>query len=419
MNCELGCCNFGSTLHYVSPAHGGWGVIRIAALIPESYQLFVSPFACGRHGALGGALNGIKDRISYVYIDESDIVSGGYEELIPKAVDELFEYLEEKPKVFLVFVSCLDDLLGTDHEQLNRVLTEKHPEVKFVSCHMNPIKMDTKYPPGVTLQNNIYGLLEKSEEHINAINLIGNNSPIDRNCELYTVMFRNGYTVKHISDCEDFEDFLDMSKSKINLLLSPVARYAAEEMVKKIGLDFLTAYNTYDIDEIKSFYHVLEMNLGINADVKQYELSAWNKIREARELIGDFPIGIDYQAVKKPFTLAVALLKYGFNVEIIMVDGFYEFEKEACEFIRNNKKEIRIVNALHPDLVKYENKDKEYLCIGFDCGYATGADKVVNIMDDEFLFGFYGVEKLMGNLIEAFEASSGIEEMIKEAKLII
>ena len=77
-------------------------------------------FACGRHGALGGALNGIKDKVSYVYIDESDIVSGGYEELIPNAVDELFEFLEKRPRVLLLFVSCLDDLLGTDHAELNR-----------------------------------------------------------------------------------------------------------------------------------------------------------------------------------------------------------------------------------------------------------------------------------------------------------
>ena len=89
----MNCCDFKNTLHYVSPAHGGWGVIRIAALVPESHQLFVSPFACGRHGALGGALNGIKDEVSYVYIDESDIVSGGYEELIPNAVDEMFEFI--------------------------------------------------------------------------------------------------------------------------------------------------------------------------------------------------------------------------------------------------------------------------------------------------------------------------------------
>lgn len=46
------------TLHYSSPAHGGWGVVRTVMLVPESYRLFVCPFACGRHGAIGVAYQG-------------------------------------------------------------------------------------------------------------------------------------------------------------------------------------------------------------------------------------------------------------------------------------------------------------------------------------------------------------------------
>ncbi|UKI16282.1 MAG: hypothetical protein L6V87_11680 [Ruminococcus sp.] len=62
---QCGC--FEQTLHYVSPSHGGWGVVRIAALVPESHHLFVCPFACGRHTALGGEMNGIKEQVSYLF----------------------------------------------------------------------------------------------------------------------------------------------------------------------------------------------------------------------------------------------------------------------------------------------------------------------------------------------------------------
>ena len=40
-------------------------------------------------------------------------------------------------------------------------------------------------------------------------------------------------------------------------------------------------------------------------------------------------------------------------------------------------------------------------------------------MDDEFLFGFYGVEMLMEKMIDAYHSSGNIKEMIKEAGLII
>ena len=413
------CCDFTSTLHYVSPAHGGWGVIRIAALVPESHQLFVSPFACGRHGALGGAINGIKDRVSYVYIDEGDIVSGGYEELIPKVVDELFEFLGKRPKVLLLFVSCLDDLLGTDHEALNRVLSEKYPDVKFRSCHMNPIKMDTKFPPGVTLQNNMYSLLERSETKDRAVNLIGNNMPLDKGCELFEIMADNGFGIRHITDFDKFDDFKSMSKSVLNLLLSPVAKYASTEMEKNLGIPFMEAYNTYDIDEIRRFYKDLGDILGIKIDTAEYEKRAVKKIGETLDIIGGFPIAIDYQAVKKPFTLAAALIKYGFNVGFIMTDEPKSIEKEAYEYIRNSQKQIRIVNAVHPDLVKFENRDRQYLCVGFDCGYATGSKNVLDILEDESFFGFYGIERMMDGMINAFRNSGDLKEMIKEAGLVI
>lgn len=415
----MSCCDFINTLHYVSPAHGGWGVIRIAALVPESHQLFVSPFACGRHGALGGAVNGIKDKISYLYIDESDIVSGGYEQLIPEAVDELFDFLEKRPKVLLLFVSCLDDLLGTDHVQLNRILSEKYPDVRFRSCHMNPISMDTKFPPGVTLQNNIYSLLEKRDIHTDSINLIGNNSPISRDCELYEIMEKNGYAVKHITDFDKFDDYLSMGESRLNVLLSPVARYACTQMEKNLGIGYIDAFNSYDMDEIKDFYGRLENTLGIKADISKYETSARAKIKDALDIIGSYPVVVDYQAVKKPFTLAKALLEYGFNVRLIMSDNLGAIEKWAYEYISQRHPEIKIINAVHPDLVKFENRVEKCLCIGFDCGYATGSDKVVDLMDDEFIFGFYGVERLMESMVNAFEKGSDIKEMIEEAGLII
>lgn len=106
---QCGC--FEQTLHYVSPSHGGWGVVRIAALVPESHHLFVCPFACGRHTALGGEMNGIKEQVSYLFIDEADIISGDYEQMIINGVDDLLRALTRYPRCFsssqLVWTICL------------------------------------------------------------------------------------------------------------------------------------------------------------------------------------------------------------------------------------------------------------------------------------------------------------------------
>lgn len=417
----MSCCcnNFSKTLQYVSPAHGGWGMVRIGALVPESHQLFVAPFACGRHGALGGEVNGIKDKISYLYIDESDIVSGHYEHLIPDAVEELFETLEKRPKVLLIFVTCLDDLLGTDHEQLNRRLSEQFPDVEFRSCHMNPISHDTKFPPGITLQNTLYSLLPKEEEKVDAINFIGNNVAVDKECELFKMIKNHGYKVNHISDFDTFAGFQTMSKSKVNLVLSPVAKYASSTMKKNLEIEPLLAYHTYDMAEIEEFYHELSSKLHLRFDYAPYKEEAETMIKEALKVIGQHPIAIDYQAVRKPFTLAKALLEYGFSVKFVMTDEVKSIEKEAYEYITENHKEIEVINAIHHDMVKHEHENKDYLCIGFDCSYATNAKRVVDLNQDETLFGFYGIKELMRMMITAYKNQVNLHEIIEEAGLIV
>ena len=95
-------------------------------------------------------------------------------------------------------------------------------------------------------------------------------------------------------------------------------------------------------------------------------------------------------------------------------------EKEAYEDIVTNHPEVKIVNATHPTMVKHGHRNQEnYLCIGFDCGYAVGSGKVYSLLLDEYLFGYYGVEKLMEGMIKAFTSGSDVKEMIEEAHLIV
>ncbi len=414
------CPTFKKTLQYVSPAHGGWGVIRVAALVPESQMLFVIPFACGRHGALGGVINNIKNRVHYLYIDENDIVSGNYENLIPDAVDELFEFLEKRPKVLYIFVSCLDDLLGTDHVSLNQELSEKYPDVNFVTAHMNPFKMDTKVPPGVGLQNSIFSLFNQNLPKINQINTVGNNAYVSPDCELYALMEKAGYKVKHIGLCSDFTDFMTMQQSKLNLILHPTALMACKKMEKNINIPYQVAFNTYDPNEIEEYYHNIEKKLGIVLpDFSENKKKACLSIKNAQRVIGDYPVVVDYQAVLRPFTLAKVLFDYGFNIKMIFADGVSDFEKSSCQYLMEKIPDLKIINVLHPDSVKFENMMTECICIGFSGGYLTKSLHVVDLMEDEYLYGFWGIEKLMKKMIKAFETKTDVNKIIEGAKLIV
>ena len=252
------------SLHYVSASHGGWGIVRMAALVPEAHLLFVCPSACGRHNAVGASVAGIKHRVSYLFLTEADIVSGDFEQMIVDNVDILFEALPKKPRALLIFTSCLDDLLGTDHEPILAELMRRNPDVKFRHCTMNPISLDSKLPPGVTTYRNMFSVLEKREETKNLVNVLGSNVTYDKTSELKRLLKTKGYRVANIADYTDFDSFMEMASARLNLVVSPIALKTAEMMEKEFGIPYLTAYITYDPEEITEVYRKLEKALDLD-----------------------------------------------------------------------------------------------------------------------------------------------------------
>ena len=121
-------------------------------LAPQSIQLFVCPSACGRHGAIGAMMHGLKERLHYLYLSQSDIIDG-YDDLIPDAVKQVLDESNPYPAVIFIFVSCLDDLIGTDHGALLEKLHVRWPDIEFRACHMNPISLGSKTPPPVSIQS--------------------------------------------------------------------------------------------------------------------------------------------------------------------------------------------------------------------------------------------------------------------------
>lgn len=125
----MNCCDavFETSLHYASPAHGGWGVLKTGQLIPESYHLFVSPAACGRHGALAARLEGRNRTVSYYHLTEQSIVSGDYEKEIPAAVELLLGRLTNNSRAnFSVSSQHLPFAMRAYQELLNAYMPEEY-----------------------------------------------------------------------------------------------------------------------------------------------------------------------------------------------------------------------------------------------------------------------------------------------------
>ena len=89
------------------------------------------------------------------------------------------------------------------------------------------------------------------------------------------------------------------------------------------------------------------------------------------------------------------------------------------EALKKEDPEVLIENPMSHNAVKFPHEGEKYICIGFDCGYMTGSDRVADLMEDEGMFGFYGTRRLMEMLREAYRSKADVREMIVKAGLII
>lgn len=424
MSCCLHNDLFETSLHYSSPAHGGWGVLKMGQLVPESYQLFVSPAACGRHGALAARMEERKNRVSYLFLSEEDIVSGGYEDSIIEAAAKLLKHLERRkqmPKVLMIFVSCIDDLLGTDHDALIARLSEEYQEVRFTFAHMNPTSTDTGVPPAVNIQNKDYALLDRREDRDKGINLIGNLAPLRANSELFRVLQDMQVSVvRHISDYTTFADYQEMAKSQYNLVTAPTGKYASEQMEKKLGIPFQMALTSFQMDEVKEVYESIAKNLGVACpDLSAYEEQCRRALEDTAKAIGDMPIIIDGETITRPFDLAKTLLEAGMKVKCVYEQKLLPSDRKNFDWVIENHPEVMIRQPQHPKATISEKFGTDCLSIGFSAAYISGAKHVVDIAGQHGLYGYQGIIDLMEMIREASVKEVDLKELLEETVLVV
>ena len=408
------------TLHYTSPAHGGWGVVRTGMLVPESYQLFVCPFACGRHGAIGAAVEGLKDRISYLFVDQSDIIDG-YDDLIISKVPEYLSLIAPKrPKVLFIFGSCLDDLIGTDRDSIIEDLSRKYEDIIFRFCTMNPISLDSKSPPPVTMQRNMYSLLEADGPKRKAVNIIGNLDDVHMDSDLRSFLAYGGYEVNHISEKKTFADFRAMGRSSFNLVIAPQGLFAAREMEERLGIPFAFLPVSYEPEAISASYEKLASLLGIEGyDHSQEKAVAETETERTLNAVKDYPIAIDQAGVMRPYATAKALVGFGFNVRMILSHKELPSEAEEARWIRDNHPEIDEIDPLEHKRAKIRDILPECISIGAEGAYITGSVHPVDITWDAGLYGWHGLSLLMGRIRQAYEGCASLEKLIRSYNLVV
>jgi len=405
-------------LHHCTPLVGGYGIVKVAALVPQSKVLFVTPMGCARHGALAAHASGVRHKVVYLFLNHSHIVMGDITAMLEKAIVALLQ--KEPLKAVTICSTCIDDLLGTDYEAMTAQLEEQYP-LKVRIGKMNPIMIAGKKPPHPMIQDTIYSYLEKSKERNSSMNVIGSFSNMDPRSEIHHIVKSLGCeSLKHIADFNEFDQFMKMSSSSLNIVIREQGLQAARNMEKKLGIPFLYLPAYFRPEGIAQNYETLWRTAGKKGTIGQYQTEANNYLEENKKYIEDVQIAVGSSNNAFPFELARFLIELGARVDYIFADNLLKADHEHVDWLAENAPHIKVVPTLDPSVQHIREASwRADVGIGLDSAYFTHAGKHVSLDLGEQLYGFQGSVELIRRIINAGHVSEDWMDMLIKSSVVI
>jgi nitrogenase molybdenum-cofactor synthesis protein NifE len=392
-----------ATLAFNSPGAQGFGVKRAGLAIPGSVMLLVSPGCCGRNTTTLSERGGYSERFFYLLMDDTDIVTGKHLTKIPAAVKEVCEACGTPPSVVAICITCVDALLGTDIKRVCAKASEL-ADVPVIPCYMYALTREGRLPPMVAVRRSVYSLLKPAAREPDAVNILGYFAPLHDDCELYPLLERAGVRrTREISRCGDFDEYLKMARANFNLVLNPEARYAAQDMQKKLNIPSIELTRMYQLDKIKNQYRLFGQAVGAAFDDQKYYDEALSAVEKFRKKHGGVTFTVGEMLNADPFELSLALIRYGFAVSEIYgtVGGAnFAYIKKIAELSPQTK----IYSNLSPTMLYYETSHSDAdAVIGADAVYYHPDYAGVGWNGERQPFGYAGVKALFEALDAALD----------------
>lgn len=405
---------FASQLEYNSPAHGPWNIVHIGMLIPGSHEIYCCTSNCNRGVILTAAEMGQGHRYSNIVIKEDNILAGNMEDLLIDGVCDILEHLPKLPTSVLLFPSCIHQFMGTDIPMVYDVLREKYPEILFIEGFMDCILQKGGITPDQRLRRELYTGLKKVEINPKSVNIIGNTLTVDPESDLAVMLKQGGYHLRQLPECETFQDYLDMSESCLNISLLPIAGLAVQQLKDRLGMDFLYLPECFGYEENKKHLQLLSDKLNLPMpDVDARIVACEQALKELKELIGDTPIAIDYNAVPRPCGLARLLVEHGMKVVRIYADAFVMEEEEDFKWLQEHAPEIKVYATIHVKMRVLERAYPEkLLAVGQKAAYFNNSPYFVNMVEGGGFQGFTGILKIVALMKDAYLHEKNIEDAI-------
>ena len=403
-------------LSYASPVRGVWNIVHIGTLVPEAHEIFVCPTSCLRGVVLTTAEMDAMDRLSTITVGEDNILEGDMEEALQRGTERIIAELPVRPRAMLIFTSCVHHFLAVNYQRVYRVLRQKYPDIDFIDCYMDPIMRRTA-PAVPSLWRQIHRLLEPAPKNDRQVSLVGNCFPYGEYCDLTQMLQSASVRVMDLNTCRTYDEFLEMAASKAVFTFHKTAVSAAKDMQVRLGQEWIPMRPGYNYDEIGEDLKKAADCVGIAPPspeelLEQRELTE-KEVFRTKEQIGDTPVSIDYTAVDCPLELALYLTEHGFRVETVFIDVFTE-SREIFEALKKRLPRLKIYQSLGWNIRRMERgHDGKILCIGQKSAYFHDSDYFVNIVENDGMYGYRGIRRLMELMREADREKKPMRELVQ------
>lgn len=408
---------FASKLEYNSPVHGNWNIVHTGMQVPETIQIYVCAENCMRGVVLTAAEMNAADRFSYVIVEEKDLLYSNLEELTIEGVTDVLNKRGDHPKAVLLFTVCLHHFLGSNLKYIYRKLEERFPDICFIRCYMDPIMQKHSLTPDQKLRKAMYDPLPVCEADEKTVSVLGSDFVLDESSDIKRLLKRYGYRVRELPACNTWQELLEMSRGRLFLNCYPAGKYGMEAQAKRLGREHLYLPGSFSYEEIENQLKQLTDMLGLpeltEEELAHERAACEEKLAEAKNLMGEMPIVLDYLYHPRPLGLAKLLLTHGFCVKAIYLDGISPEEKEDFLWLQEHAPELELIATIQVKMrVLPRGGEEKVLAIGQKAAYFSRSRHFVNLVQGEGLYGFDGIRRTAELMMDAYRNEKDTERHV-------
>ena len=245
------------------------------------------------------------------------------------------------------------------------VESEEATSVPTLPAYMYALTREKRLPPMAGIRKSVYGLLKPQKRRGDRCNILGYFSHLHDSCELYGLLKSVGVSTQELSRCDTIERYHELSSANFNLVINPEARYAAQDMEKRLGIPFIEINRFYRIDKIHNQYRLLGQALGVQFEDGKFYDAAKKSAENLAAKHGTVRFAVGECVNADSFELALALTEYGHKVSEIygtVGERNFFYIKKLAEL----SPDTRIFTNLSPTMLNYERKTEIDVTIGVD-----------------------------------------------------